>query len=89
MSVKDDGGSAYPVQAWEGPNDQAIWPERGMSLRDYFAGQVVSGAMSSSWGENALNKLNESKPGSAHTLSQFAYSVADCMLAARTTGEKE
>lgn len=34
---KETGGPAFPVQQTELPNGERIWPEPGMTLRDYFA----------------------------------------------------
>lgn len=87
MSEKDNGGAAFPVQAWSGPNDQMLWPETGMSLRDWFAGQALV----------ALKGTNPNLPGSGASLNDWpapdqlaarqatwAYLVADAMLAERS-----
>ena len=62
---KNDGGSAFPVpdgRSW------GVSPSIGMSLRDYFAGQVVAGCL---YGDNAP------------AMASWAYVVADAMIAAR------
>lgn len=59
----DDGGPAFPVVDWTGA------PIGGMSLRDWFAGQVLIGYVSD-------HRLHEH-------FAHHAYKVADAMLAAR------
>lgn len=58
---------AFPV-AWPEPNS----PEPGMTLRDWFAGQALSGLLAHTSGED---------PRKAPA---FAYDLADMMLAQRT-----
>ena len=70
----DDGGPAFPrtVQRWNDSLDHSV---QGMSLRDYFAGQIAGGmaAFSGTFGISF-------GPGDIATRS---YQVADAMLAAR------
>lgn len=71
----DDGGPAFP---W-GEHGQILG---GMSLRDWFAGQVISGmhaslASTTSWPEG--NYLNE--------MAEIAYSQANAMLQARSRND--
>jgi len=55
-------------------------------LRDWFAGQALSGIM----GFNYDWFTSGTETGSrTHEAAYFAYSLADAMLAARATGEKE
>jgi hypothetical protein len=35
-----DGGQAFPIQAQQLPNGEVLWPEPGMTLRDYFERQA-------------------------------------------------
>lgn len=42
-----NGGPAFPLPGMNLPNDQFCWPEHGMTLRDYFAGQALMGLLSS------------------------------------------
>lgn len=69
MSKHNDGGPAFP---WDGFNRNIA----GMSLRDYFAGQVATGLLRDlgfcPWG-------NET----AEQLATMAYDLADAMLAER------
>ena len=67
MTTKYDGGDPrfpYP--------DHGL---RGMSLRDYFAGQAITGAASDPG--NVMNSF------SAKYIVKFAYEIADQMLAQR------
>ncbi len=65
MSEIKDGGPAFPcLVARNAPNE-------GMSLRDYFAGQVLTGLVAFD-GEHEMNAF-----------AQDAYAIADAMLRAR------
>ena len=67
---KNDSGPAFPCEA-EWYNGNEVWPaSRGMSLRDWFAGQ-------------ALTAFN-AEDGDRY-ITQRAYEIADAMLAARET----
>ena len=41
--MSDTGGAAFPVPGFVGPNEVCDYPQHGMSLRDYFAGQALAG----------------------------------------------
>ena len=69
MSTIDNGGPAFPV----GSGDMR--DPVGMTLRDYFASKAMQGLLAQSLG-TAL----ESDPILG---AQYAYRVADAMLAAR------
>ena len=63
-----DGGSAFPVgQPYAAPAD------RGMTLRDWFAGQALTGLIDRSIG--------------ADWLAVTAYEIADEMMKARNEGQ--
>lgn len=68
----ENGGAAFPVAA--GPGQQFT---QGMSLRDWFAGQVLQG-------RSAI-------PGKVDTKydAELAYRAADAMLAERNKGRAE
>lgn len=70
--MKDDGGSAFPCEGGSG-----LYPDSGMSLRDWFAGQALAGLLADSSNADCGPK------GYAHD----AYLMADAMLAARKEGE--
>lgn len=60
-----DGGQVFPVPA---PNSVCVGARRGISLRDWFAAQVLKSAC---------------EDHSAHEAATLAYQYADAMLAAR------
>ncbi len=66
------GGAAFPVG-----NDDGHDPEPGMSLRDWFAGQALSGWMASYSVRQTPQQVNVRHP------AQLAYDLADAMLRAR------
>ena len=73
MSEHNDGGAAFPC-----PGGGGFHREIGMSLRDWFAGQALTGIIANphepngeTWGEIITN------------LSRSAYQYADAMLAER------
>lgn len=70
MSVEDDGGNAFPVPGMVGlPNDAVVYPEFGMTLRDYFAAKAIPVVASYCSGADEIAKIS--------------YQIADCMLEAR------
>ena len=73
MTDRDNGGSAYPV-TFEGGNNSGESPyfEKGMTLRDWFAGQALAGILADT------NIKAEPKP-----VAKVCYACADAMLAAR------
>ena len=62
----NNGGPAFPADT-----SQLLLSERGMSMRDYFAGKAMQALM------------HEEKEMSFGNISVFAYAVADAMLRAR------
>lgn len=70
MSRQDDGGSAFPRSVWtEGPEElKAEAFNNGMSLRDYFAGQVVASQIDADEDDD---------------LAARCYAIADAMLKER------
>ena len=67
---KLDGGSAFPSHGSMGEVEH-----RGMSLRDWFAGQVLAGCLA--------NPSSLFTPDYNDRLAELVYGVADAMLAAR------
>ena len=67
MTEIDDGGPAFPMAHLLGP------PDKGMSLRDWFAGQALMGFLA-----------NQTTKGDADAYACDAYKAADAMLAARS-----
>ena len=71
MSI-NDGGSAFPSEGFPGDSFfTTVPPHRGMTLRDYFAAAAMQGMIAA--GENY----------STGELCEYAYGVADDMLALR------
>jgi hypothetical protein len=70
--VKNDGGPAFP-QLHES------YGNGGMSLRDYFAGQVVSHIM----GRFRIEEMAGAGVSVETILANLAYKQADAMLAER------
>ena len=79
MTEKNDGGPAFPSEGEGFGNPKYHAP--GMSLRDYFAGQALSGMLT-----QAEAKSIEFLPGLYKTCAKAAYDIADALLAQR---EKE
>lgn len=73
MSTPNDGGPAFPVPVHTATDGRTH--DGGMSLRDWFAGQIVSGmAASAYWQENF--QTNEQYVEAAIKSAYFAADVA-------------
>lgn len=72
MSTRDTGGHAFPTGDWEYDRENNIVPfqQKGMTLRDYFAGQAITSIMSNDWYGDA----------DAGRIARLAYELADEML---------
>jgi hypothetical protein len=68
-----DGGPAFPRPGFAYPNGNAEYPESGMSLRDWFAGQALPWCLAEFGG----NAKGMTQPVEA------SYQIADAMLAER------
>jgi hypothetical protein len=89
MSVKDDGGFAYPQTPAVGPSGDLYHPCQqgwggGMSLRDYFAGQALAGMNASPALFEAVTSKEAGDGSHYERLSRHAYRQADAMLAERS-----
>jgi len=69
MSIKDDGGPAYP-NVPDGAGDTWDDWDKGMTLRDWFAGQFLS-----TYVADGIPK--------AEQIAAACYEMADAMLAER------
>jgi hypothetical protein len=78
MTNKQTGGSAFPVHPSVSTINDTAW--LGMTLRDYFAAQALTGAQI--W-DAVLNGKNSPFAGGVDKLAEVAYTVADAMLKAR------
>lgn len=89
MTTIDNGGPAFPFAHEENPEPshpigtRAIRVFQGMTLRDYFAAQSLTGAQI--W-DAVLNGKNAHFQGGVEQLAEVAYAVADAMLKARNDG---
>lgn len=67
--MTNDGGPAFPFQVTRGSETVC----HGMSLRDYFAGQVLGGMTA----DVTTATMNE------HDIATYCWRIADAMLRAR------
>ena len=74
ITPNNDGGLAFPMGYHPDGNSA---DHSGMSLRDWFAGQALSGLLS-----------DDVKPGDVDAAAKIAWDIADAMLAAREKGAK-
>ncbi len=78
----NDGGPAFPSQEMsQSVAAAAIQP--GMSLRDYFAAQVLTGWLVSRESDVLLAKCGDDAEEAAYQAATAAYVVSDAMLSAR------
>jgi hypothetical protein len=73
----DTSRSAFPLPGFTDSNGHSSYPEYGMSLRDWFAGQALSGIYASQW----FSDHTAGNGGAGAALS--AYGAADAMMKAR------
>jgi hypothetical protein len=69
----NDGGPAFPVPPTYHSNGQVEYGTLGMSLRDWFAGQALTGLLADGKGQHTAEKW----------APHIAYRIADAMLEAR------
>lgn len=79
MSVREDGGPAFPNV---GAHGHIIEP--GMTIRDYFAGQWINGAVGNSFGMQCLAELSIDEDTARNLMAAMAYKMADAMIVARS-----
>ncbi|GGE18432.1 hypothetical protein GCM10011390_42020 [Aureimonas endophytica] len=92
MSAPLDGGAAFPVIPPQDENGIGSasgypFPESGMSLRDWFAGQAMASRIIA-LGDHAHSSDKARLACKAETASR-AYEMADAMLAARSSKQEE
>lgn len=71
MSAHDDGGPAFPTPRYERGEMYSL----GMTLRDYFAAQAITGIMGS--------RAYVDGEWDTNIMAEQAYEIADAMLEAR------
>ena len=79
MSVKDDGGPAFPVSLDCGSAGKQQF--EGMTLRDYFAAKAMQ-IMWDAYDKGYCGLTNRDTP-SNEVIAEGAYQLADAMLAER------
>lgn len=75
MTDMKDGGPAFPVEQ-KHDDGTLFYASKGMSLRDWFAGQALAGLIA-----------NTKTVGTEADLADDSYKYADAMLAARGSDE--
>jgi len=78
MKSYKDGGTAFLVQPYNTSPSQWSDGSEGMTLRDYFAGQALTGLCALNW----QSAYNQHMP-SAEEYAENAYCIADAMIKAR------
>lgn len=83
---QNDGGPAFPAEA-EWKDGAEVWPSsKGMSLRDWFAGQALlagAGINPHLPGDDAEPDLWPKPAELAERRARWAYIQADALIAAR------
>lgn len=79
MSEKEMGVPAFPVH----PDIRDDEPHAGMTLRDYFAGQVIAGLLQSTDLEVLKPIADKKQITMVQAFGVMAYEYADAMLEAR------
>ena len=79
----NDGGPAFPAPAYA-----ANITDKGMTLRDYFAGQALTSVLDSSGDLHAYYDYVAGSKGdnnipSPRAMAKYSYELADAMLAER------
>lgn len=76
MSARDDGGPAFPFRS-------PYYDSKGLSLRDWFAGQALQAT--GDWNTEHIKLLAIRNPdlSISELIAQHAYDLADAMLQAR------
>lgn len=89
----NDGGAAFPVTQSPVMNngESAVYPEAGMSLRDYFAAKAMQGLLANSGGPIQANGMSGWGTTNCNEkdIAGYAYFIADAMIAARNTPSEQ
>jgi hypothetical protein len=83
----NDGGSALPTADAYHPSGQIAYGRKGMTLRDWFAGQALNGSLASqnpkSFWAFAGNPDETNSDKAKKGIAVLCYEIADAMLKAR------
>jgi len=88
----NDGGPAFPVASERTPTGEYQRGFNGMTLRDYLAGQAITGCIIHHWkiskrDEDASEMSYFNRDGEttvcAEMVAEDAYAIADAMIARR------
>ena len=74
MSKENNGGPAFPCDRIPTPTGGRVITSDGMTLRDYFAAKAMQGMFASDTEGSVIETKKK---------AQFAYEMADAMLAER------
>ena len=80
MSGSPENPPAFPPNAGWRDDDAAC---RGMTLRDWFAGQALSGFLGTEACIEGTNYLRRAGENPEQCVAETAYRIADALLAAR------
>ena len=85
--AQSDGGPAFPRPYSQLASGEQVWEQDGMSLRDWFAGQALTGILAARFATENVGHTQ----GRVHLdqATEAAYAIADAMLAARRPPESE
>lgn len=83
MSSADTGGPAFPRPASPAHQHGMHDPQKGMTLRDYFAGQAIAGILANPDISASAARCNVSTEEFREDTAAAAYAMADAMLKAR------
>jgi hypothetical protein len=89
MSNNIDGGPAFPrpATAFATPSGMAgDRGETGMTIRDYFAAKALAGLLAGDAHQDVVLHTLMDDDGKILRRAEFAYKLADAMLAARNAG---
>lgn len=79
MSEIDGGGAAFPFSHFETPDGMvATTTEFGMSLRDWFAGQALTGILACF--KDYRGAVGADGKATSNSRARLAYELADAML---------
>ncbi len=80
LAPKPDGGPAFTFTDYDGSTPRTV---RGMSLRDYFAGQALSVLALNGYVNKVNRKAKDAGEDPSLRIARQVYEVADAMLKER------